>query len=81
MVHPLFDLLFALDTAHIRYTLSRDRSDTVRVNVTVVGERVEVDVFEDGHMEVSRFVGSEAVEGDALLIKRLIADNSQDPAE
>ena len=53
MTHPLFDLLADLDAASIHYTLARDRADTVRVNVTLVSERVEV-VFEDGHMEVSR---------------------------
>ena len=76
MTHPLFTLLLALDAAPLHYTLARDRPDTVRVNVTLVGERVEVDVFEDGHMEVSRFVGSEDVVGDATLIEKIIADNT-----
>lgn len=75
MGHPLFDLLLALDATRIHYTLARDRPDTVRVDVTLVGERVEVDVFDDGHMEVSRFLGSEAVAGDLALIERLIAEN------
>ena len=76
MTHPLFTLLLALDAAPIHYTLARDRADSVRINLTVVGERVEVDVFEDGHMEVSRFAGSEAVAGGASLVKQIIADNS-----
>ena len=76
MPHPLFSLLFALDTARIHYTLSRDRLDSIRINMTLVGERVEVDVFEDGHMEVSRFVGSEDVVGDAALVEKIIADNT-----
>ena len=76
MTHPLFNLLLALDSAPIYYTLARDRPDTVRVNMTLVGERVEVDVFEDGHMEVSRFVGSEDAVGDATLVKKIIADNT-----
>ena len=75
MTHPLFGLLAALDGASIHYTLARDRPDTVRVNLTLVSERVEVDVFEDGHMEVSRFVGSENVVGDATLVERIIAEN------
>lgn len=75
MEHPLYKLLRDLDDASIHYSIARDRPDTVRVNVTLVGERVEVDVFEDGHMEVSRFRGSEAIVGDATLIATLIADN------
>jgi hypothetical protein len=77
MPHPLFSLLLALDVAPIHYTLARDRPDTVRINITLVGERVEVDVFEDGHMEVSRFVGSEDVVGDATLVEKIIADNTE----
>ncbi len=41
----------------------------------MVGERVEVDVFEDGHMEVSRFPGSEDIVGDEDLVRRLIREN------
>jgi hypothetical protein len=76
MSHPLFSLLLALDAAPLYYTLARDRPDTVRINVTLVGERLEVDVFEDGHMEVSRFVGSEDVVGDATLVEKIVADNT-----
>jgi hypothetical protein len=40
-----------------------------------VGERVEVDVFEDGHMEVSRFPGREDVVGGDELVHELIETN------
>jgi len=43
--------------------------------MTLVGERVEVDVFEDGHMEISRFAGNEDVVGGEELIKEIIAKN------
>ena len=43
--------------------------------MTLVGERVEVDVFEDGHMEVSRFRGSEEIVGGAELVETLIDEN------
>jgi hypothetical protein len=76
MSHPLFRLLLALDAAPLYYTLARDRHDTVRVNVTLAGERMEVDVFEYGHMEVSRFVGAEDVVGDETLVEKIIADNT-----
>ncbi len=75
MVHPLFKLLRRLDTAHYSYSLARHRDESVMVTVTFVGERVEIDVFEDGHMEVSRFPGSEDIVGDEELILRLIAEN------
>jgi hypothetical protein len=72
MSHSLFDLLNRLDKAGYHYTLSRDRPDAVEVTITFVGERVEVDVFEDGHMEVSRFLGTEDVLGGQELVYDII---------
>ncbi len=72
MSHPLFDLLSRLDEARYYYALARHRDETVRVTVSFVGERVEVDVFDDGHMEVSRFLGTEDVVGGSELIYRLL---------
>jgi len=76
MSHPLYALLQQLEAARVPFTLGRYRHDTVLVTMTLAGERVEVDVFEDGHMEVSRFQGSEAVVGDAELVASLIAQSS-----
>ena len=76
MTHPLFDLLRRLEAAKIYFTLARDRDDTITVTLTLVGERVEIDVFEDGHMEVSRFRGSEDIVGGAELVQKLIDENS-----
>jgi hypothetical protein len=72
MSHSLFELLSALERKRIHFTLQRHRPDTVLVTFTLVGERVEVDVFEDGHMEVSRFKGSESIGGDSGLAYSLI---------
>jgi len=76
MTHPLFDLLRRLEAAKIYFTLARDRDDTITVTLTLVGERVEIDVFEDGHMEVSRFRGSEDIVGGAELVQKLSDENS-----
>lgn len=75
MSHPLYQLLQRLEGAKIHFTLSRTREDTVLVSLTLVGERVEIDVFEDGHMEVSRFRGSEDIVGGVELVERLIEEN------
>lgn len=55
--NALFDLLDRLDAEKIHYVLSRNRPNTVLVSITVVGMRVEVDVFRDGHIEVCTFRG------------------------
>lgn len=72
-MHPLYLLLQKLDAGKWHYTLGRHRADSVLVSITFVGERAEVDVFDDGHMEVSRFKGSEAVLGGEEYIMNLIA--------
>jgi hypothetical protein len=75
MSHALFKLLDELDGAHIHYTLTRNQPDTVMVTITFVGQRVEAAVFSDGHIEVARFTGTEAIEGGADLLQQLIGQN------
>lgn len=72
MSHALFALLSDLEAAKIHFTLGRHRPDSILVSLTLVGERVEVDVFADGHMEVSRFKGNEDIVGDSELVSELI---------
>lgn len=59
--HTLYSLLGRLERAKIHFTLRRYRGDTVLVTLTIVGARIEIDVFEDGHMEVSKFIGHEEI--------------------
>jgi len=80
MSHPLYELLQRLELARIPLTLGRYRDDSVLVSLTVVGERIEVDVFEDGHMEVSRFTGHEDIVGGAELVAEIISNNVEPAA-
>ena len=75
MLHPLYQLLRKLEDAKIHFALARHRDDTVLVTLTLVGERVEIDVFDDGRMEVARFPGSEDIVGGVELVERLIGEN------
>lgn len=77
MIHPLYDLMHRLEKAHVHFSLSRHRSGTVLVTLTLVGERIEVDVFEDGHMEVSRFSGSEDIVGGSELVDALLQEHGE----
>ncbi|MDI9238389.1 hypothetical protein QLQ15_05620 [Lysobacter sp. LF1] len=77
MRHELYQLLSRLESAGISFTLGRYRADTILVSLTLVGERVEVDVFEDGHMEVARFTGTEDIVGDVKLVEQLIAADAE----
>ena len=75
MSHALFTLLDELDVANIHYALARYHPDTVTVTISLVGQRVEAAVFSDGHIEVARFTGTEAIEGGVELLQRLIAES------
>ncbi|MBB4577674.1 hypothetical protein [Rhizobium lentis] len=80
MTSPIFRILRLFDEAGIRYMLNRYREDTIDVHATLVGERIELSIFEDGHVEMSRFVGNEDVlEGD--LIYEVVAAYVQENAE
>jgi hypothetical protein len=77
MASALFALLDLLDREKIHYSLERTRSDSVQVNAVFVGVRVEIEVFPDGHFEMSRFLGNEDVEsGSVEMIRALIAELS-----
>ena len=62
MTHALFSLIQFLEEQRLWFRIDRLRPDSVMVTVTLVGERLEIDVFEDGHFEYSRFRGNEDVE-------------------
>lgn len=48
------------------------------ITVTVVGERIEIDVFADGRIEYSRFIGDEGVECDDGGLLRLLREHSEE---
>jgi hypothetical protein len=75
MDHTLFELLKELDSAAIHYTLARYVPDSVCITLTLVGERVEVYVFDDGRLEFSRYKGHEDVCTDKAALKQLIDEN------
>ncbi len=70
--HPLYVLLFDLDQKNISYSLSRDQPDSISVAVCFVGSRLEIGVFDDGHMEVAIFEGTEAIVGGREIIDKFL---------
>ena len=72
----IFRLLRHLDGLGLACVLDRTRPDTIRVTVTLVGERIESDCFEDGHVEFCRFRGSEAVETEADALRAILGSGA-----
>lgn len=51
----LYEFLERLRSARIHFTLATYRNDTVMVQISVPGERWEVEFFGDGSVEIERF--------------------------
>ena len=78
MSSALFDTIRALEKAHLHFFIGRTRPDSVRLSVTMVGARMEIDIFEDNHLEISRFHGDESVEGGRELLTDIHNNEMQD---
>ncbi len=73
MSSAVFDTIKALEKARLHFYIERTRPDTVRLNVALVGERIEIDIFEDDHLEISRFRGDESVEGSEEVLTQILS--------
>jgi hypothetical protein len=72
MASALFKTMRMLEAARLHFFIERTRPDSIRLSVTMVGERVEIDIFEDNHLEISRFFGDEKVEGGMDLLVSML---------
>ncbi|MHC5824921.1 MAG: hypothetical protein ACYT04_56025 [Nostoc sp.] len=63
----LVTFLNQLEQERISYTLAHHRDETIMVNVAVAGERWEVEFFQDGSIEVERFVSSGEINGEEVF--------------
>lgn len=72
MTHRLYQLIADLEKRKIHFAMSRLRSDSIMLTCTIVGVRIEIDVFEDGHIEYSEFEGDESVLEDEMRLKNLL---------
>ena len=78
MSHELFRVVRLLEAHGVHFHLARHREDTIMITATLVGERIEIDVFEDGHIEYSRFRGNEDVESNIPLLERLLIEHNKE---
>jgi hypothetical protein len=74
MSSALFETIRLLEDASLHFFIERTRPDSIRLSVTMVGERLEIDIFEDDHLEISRFRGEERVEGGKGLLLTLLGE-------
>ena len=67
----LLPFLNYLEENKIWYVIVHDSHDAIMVAITLVGERIEIEFFDD-HVEYSRFKGDESVEEDQDVLFGLI---------
>jgi hypothetical protein len=72
MSSAVFDTIRLLENAGLHFFIERTRPDSIRLSVTTVGERFEIDIFEDNHLEISRFRGDESVVGGKEILLKLL---------
>jgi hypothetical protein len=72
MSSAVFDTIRLLENAGLHFFIERTRPDSIRLSVTTVGERFEIDIFEDNHLEISRFRGDESVVGGKEVLLKLL---------
>ena len=75
MANVFFSLLELLDDKHVHYNIERSRSDAVQISAVFVGARIEIEVFADDHIEISKFFGNEDVESGSLDAISILAED------
>jgi hypothetical protein len=66
-LQKLLDFLTDLDDRKIHHRLFRARSEAIMVEISVPGERWEIEFFADGHVEVEVFGPSHGIRGEEAL--------------
>ena len=64
MSSALFDTIRLLERARLHFFIERTRPDLIRLNVTMVGERLEIDVFEDDPWKSRAFMAMRALKAE-----------------
>ncbi len=60
-----------LDRPHVAYELQIVRSEALMMSVAVPGERWEIEFFDDGRIELERFVSQGVAEAPSALAELL----------
>lgn len=74
----IYNVLRILENKKISFTINRSRPDSIRVDATLYGLRLEIECFDDNHIEVSTFRGSEDIDGGFDFLLQTLNKNSLD---
>lgn len=71
----IYEVLSMLEKERIPFILARSRPDSIRIDVTLYGFRLEIECFDDNHIEVSTFKGTEDIDGGYQYLLRILSEN------
>ena len=77
-IKSIYNVLRILEGKRIPFALNRSRPDSIRVDATLYGLRLEIECFDDNHIEVSTFRGNEDIDGGFDFLLRTLNENSLD---
>jgi hypothetical protein len=63
-----FQIIARLNAARIHHSITSIRDDAIMIDAAVPGERWEIEVFEDGHVEIERYHSNGEIADEAALI-------------
>jgi hypothetical protein len=72
--------LAELEQGKISYTLAHQRDDAMMIIAVVPGERWEIEFFDDGSVEVERFISNGEICGESALSELLAKYSDQERA-
>jgi len=78
--NQLLAFLAELEEGKINYTLAHQRDDAMMIVAVVPGERWEIEFFDDGSVEVERFISNGAIYGENALSELLANYSDQERA-
>ena len=63
-----FDIIAKLNAAKIFHTITSIREGALLIDAAIPGERWEIEVFEDGHLEIERYRSTGEIADELALI-------------
>ena len=67
----VFDIIERLQQANIHFCVSAHRDEAVTITAHVPGEHWEIDVFEDGRVDLEVFASSGAIHNEEALSEKI----------
>ncbi|RYY05226.1 MAG: hypothetical protein EON55_27880 [Alphaproteobacteria bacterium] len=64
-----FQIIARLNAARIHHSITSIRDDAIMIDAAVPGERWEIEVFQDGHVEIERYRSDGEIVDEAALVE------------